>query len=136
MEEKKKPAERDTDLTIWAIVFFILAVGGILVGLALISGRVYDRFGAAFIQFIDDNFVTTALPFWPPTELMFQIVGVVFLLDAVVLAILGFAIWTLQPWARLLALFVGFVSVGYGIGIVILWYFFRADTKAVFNGKA
>jgi len=136
MADEKKPATRDTDLTIWAIVFFILAVGGVLVGLALVSGRAYDRFGVAFIQFIDDNFVTTALPWWPPTELMFQAVGVVFLLDAVVLAILGFGIWTLQSWARILAIIIGFLSVGYGIGIVILWYFFRTETKEVFSGKA
>lgn len=131
MDEKGK---RDTDLTIWSLLSFLAAVGEIILGVALLSGRIYERANATIIQFISDNFNTTALPFWPPTPQMFLGAGVIALLMAVVLVVVGYGIWKVKPWARILAIIIGFLLLpSGGIGIIVLWFFWRKDTKEMFG---
>ncbi|HUX98015.1 MAG TPA: hypothetical protein VMV49_00545 [Candidatus Deferrimicrobium sp.] len=137
MSETKKPGTRDTDLTIWAIISFIAAAGAVAISVGLLSGRIYERMSTTIIQFISDNFNTSALPFWPPTEMLFIGAGVITLIFAAIFAIVGYGIFNVKPWARTMAIIIGFllISAG-GIGIIILWFFWRKDTKELFAASA
>ncbi len=138
MAENKKVGERDTDLTIWALVVFILAIGDIIAGLGLLSGRVYDFFLLNIKPFFDALFALIGVTpaFWPPQELLFIGLGVGALIGAAIFILLGYGIWTVKSWARILAILVGFMMLTWGIGIVMLWYFMRTETKERFSSSA
>lgn len=136
MADDKKIGIRDTDLTIWALVFFILAIGDIIAGIGLLSGRVYEFFLTNIKPFFDGLFthIGVSPPFWPPQGLMFIGMGVVALIWGAGLILLGYGIWTVKPWARTLAIIAGFLLLPIGgLGIVVLWYFFRTETKETFS---
>ncbi len=132
-----EPEKRDVDLTIWAIVAFFGAASTVLLAVGLLTGRIYERLSATLIPFLEAEFPSiTALPFWPPGELLFIGAGIIALAIAALFAVTGYGIYVVKPWARYLALLCGFLLLPGGIGIVILWYFFRADIKQTFAGKA
>ncbi|NVM30547.1 MAG: hypothetical protein HWN65_17030 [Candidatus Helarchaeota archaeon] len=139
MPEEIKAGVRDTDLTIWSIVIFIIAIGDIVIALGLFSGRVYAYFTTNIQPLLDGFFTLIGVSpaFWPPQELLFIGLGVGALIWGVGFIILGYGIWTVKSWARILAILAGFLllPVG-GLGIVVLWYFFRTETKERFSGSA
>ncbi|NVM52415.1 MAG: hypothetical protein HWN66_01845 [Candidatus Helarchaeota archaeon] len=140
MAEEKKAGVRDTDLTIWAFVFFLIAIGCILAAMGLISGRVYERLSVELIPLITDflNSFAGSLPsWWPPSATLFMILGGGALVFGVIFAILGYGVYTVKPWARILAILVGFLLIPVsGFGIIVLWYFFRTETKERFSEEA
>jgi uncharacterized membrane protein (DUF2068 family) len=137
MAVNKIAGERDTDLTIWAIISFIAAAGAVFLSLGLLSGRIYERASTTIIQFISDNFNTSALPFWPPTEMIFRAAGIITVIFAVLFVVVGYGIFNVKPWARTLAIIIGFLVLpAGGIGIIVLWFFWRKDTKEMFAGSA
>ena len=134
MGEDKEAGVRNTDLTIWAIFSFLAGVGGILVGLILVSGRYYDNFGINMINFFEDTFhLSMYFDWWPPTQMFFVGVGIIAIIGAAFFIIIGIGIWTMKPWARILAILMGFLMIPNGIGIVVLWYFMRSESKAQFG---
>jgi len=131
LDEKKK---RDIDLTIWAFIAFFGAIAELILSISLLSGVAYAQASSTIFQFISDNFNTSALPYWPPTALSFTIAGIFTLLFGILLVIEGYGLWKVKPWARILAILIGFILLPMGgLGIIILWFFWRKHTKEMFG---
>jgi uncharacterized membrane protein (DUF2068 family) len=133
MSEKKDEEKKDVDLMIWAILAFLVAAGAVVWGIMLLSGRIYAVFNSEFVPFIEASFpAITSFSWWPLSELLFILGGAMELIIGGLFMITGYGIYNIKPWARYLALLCGFILLPAGIGIVILWYFFRKDIKETF----
>lgn len=65
-------------------------------------------------------------------------IGAIALLIGILYAIAGLGLWKLKPWARIIAIILAIISllnfpVGTAIGIIVLWYLFKAEIKEAFR---
>ena len=104
----------------------------ILAVLQFLSGIVYLGMGAMFLTGGGYGGYIPGL-----TEVL-AIIGGIFIVLGLVCFLIGWGLWTLKGWARIIAIILAILSlcnipIGTIIGIIILWYLFKPEIKAAFE---
>ncbi len=107
--------ERPAGVTVLAILYFLQGFLAILAGAIFASFEVFGLFGFALVC------------------------GSVLIIIGIIDFIIGWGLWSLQSWARIVAIIFAVIGllnfpIGTIISIIVLWYLFKPEIKAAFEG--
>ena len=122
---------RPDGITLLSMLFWVLAILAIIGGIFMLGAKnaiidIMEEEGdvsQSVIDFVDSILIVIGL--------IAFIIGILYLIT-------GWGLWTLKPWARIIAIVLAIISlfnfpVGTIIGIIILWYLFKPEIKEVFQ---
>ncbi|RLF43800.1 MAG: hypothetical protein DRN29_09495 [Thermoplasmata archaeon] len=129
--EQVIPKNRPDGITLLSILFWILAIFAIIGGLFMIGAK-----NAIIDMMKEQPNVSHSLINLMNSAMIF--IGAIALLIGILYAIAGLGLWKLKPWARIIAIILAIISllnfpVGTAIGIIVLWYLFKAEIKEAFR---
>lgn len=127
----KQTMSRPDGITLLSMLFWVLAILAIIGGIFMLGAKnaiidIMEEEGdvsQSVIDFVDSILIVIGL--------IAFIIGILYLIT-------GWGLWTLKPWARIIAIVLAIISlfnfpVGTIIGIIILWYLFKPEIKEVFQ---
>jgi len=129
--EQKVSKSRPDGITLLSMLFWILAIFAIIGGLFMIGAK------NAIIDIMKEQ------PDVPRSMIelvdsVMIVMGVISLIFSILYIITGLGLWTLKPWARVIAIALAIISllsfpIGTIIGIIVLWYLFKPEIKEAFE---
>ena len=129
--ERAIPKSRPDGITLLSILFWILAIFAIIGGLLMVGAK------DAIIDMMKNqpDISQSIIDFM---ESLVIVIGAIALIIGILYIITGLGLWTMKPWARIIAIILAIISllsfpIGTIIGILVLWYLFKPEIKEAFQ---
>jgi hypothetical protein len=129
--EQDASKERPDGIGLLAGLFWVLAILAIIGGLFMIGAK------EPIIDVIEEEGETSQSVIDLVESLLLGI-GTILIIIGIIDIIIGWGLWTLQPWARIAGIILAILSllnfpIGTIFGIIILWYLFKPEIKEAFQ---
>ena len=126
--------DRTTGILIWSIIGFIAGAVFLIIGIMALAGILYTMVIDVLNNPIFDalaSIIALVEPFITPINIILG--GVVLLVIGILMILSGIGLFLVKPWGRMLAIITGIIMAITIVGIILVWYMFKEDTKAAFG---